>query len=350
MSAMLRPIEAQDLKRVSEFLFQTHGLTQPVTFAHPSVLEWKYLYPRSGRTGTRAFVLEKKGRIIAHGGVVPALFKLPSGESIPSATVIDWAADPSVPGAGIILINKLQAQTGPLFVIGGSEAARRVLPKIGFRAAGEINAYAGWVRPWKEFRLRAKSGRSWLRLAHGLVHPLRPDGMQEGWDTLPVEKFDDSIQKLLDNRVARLPWCSRTVEHLNYMLRCPAVKMNGFLLRRRGNTVGYFILGKAGWEGRVVDIQMELDNLSDWKAAYGIAIDTICRDSEICRISAWATSPVSEVLLELGFWLQGKKPIQVRDPANQLARAFPANLQLLDGEAAFLLDEEDRNSRVDRLK
>src|SRR5262249_25922072 len=163
-----------------------------------------------------------------------------------------------------------------------------VLPKIGFRTAGEVDAYAGWVRPWKEFQLRAKSGRSWLRLAHGLLHPMRLDGMQSAdWDTVPVEKFDDSLQELLDNRRARMPWCSRTVEHLNYMLRCPAVQMKGFLLRRRGKTVGYFILGKAGWEGRVIDVQLRLDELGDWKSAYGVAINASCQDADICRISAW---------------------------------------------------------------
>ena len=351
MSAMLRPIEAQDLTRVSEFLYQTHGLSMPATFADQSVLEWKYLYPRSDWTGARGFVLEKKGRIIAYGGVVPALFRLPSGESIRSATVIDWAADPSVPGAGIILINKLQEQAGAVFVIGGSAAARRVLPKIGFCTAGEICAYASWVRPWKEFRRRAKSTRSFLRLAHGFINPMHLDQtLIAGWSSAAVEAFDVSMQKLLDDRVARLPWCSRTVEHLNYMLQCPAVPMKGFMLRRRDETVGYFILGKAGWEGRVVDLQLNLEDLTEWKAAYGMAINALCRDPDICRIVAWATPPVSEVLLELGFWLQGKKPILVRDPAKQLERAFPADLQLLDGEAAFLVDEEDQNSRVARLK
>jgi len=351
MSSMLRPIEALDLKKVSEFLLKTHGLTESATFACPSVLEWKYLLPRSGWTGARGFVLEKKDRIIAYGGVIPAVFKLPSGESIPSATVIDWAADPSVPGAGIILINKLQEQAGPVFVIGGSAASRRVLPKIGFRAAGEISSYSAWVRPWKEFRRRTKSGRSLLRLAHGFTHPMHVDqAPTEGWEATAVEEFESSLQKLLDNRVARLPWCGRTVGDLNYMLLCPAVPMKGFLLRRRGNTVGYFILGNAGWEGRVVDLQLSLDDPKDWKSAYGVAVNAICRCPDICRISAWAMPPVSDVLLDLGFWLQGTKPILLRDPSNKLARAFPADLQLLDGEAAFLVNEEDQKPRVARPK
>ena len=238
----------------------------------------------------------------------------------------------SGPGVGVTLLNRLVEKMGSVFIVGGAPAARQIQPKIGFRQAGVARVYTRWVRPWREFQVRRKSFRSVLRLLVGLVYSLctrRP--FVGDWDSIAVKAFDPSLQKLLNRQSVSFTCGQRTVENLNYMLQCPTVEMKGFLLRRRESVVGYFILGKAGWEGRMVDILIDSDGPQDWKLAYATAALTLMREPEVCRIRAWATAaPFSDALAQNGFWLQSSEPIVVRDPKNGLAGAFPINLQLFD--------------------
>jgi hypothetical protein len=280
-------------------------------------------------------MLEKAGRILAFGGLIPARLCLPSGETVGSATVIDWAAEPSAPGAGIALLSKLARKVDTLFVVGGAPATRRILPQIGFRSGGIVRAYSKWVRPWKEFRLRPLVPPSVLRLVHGLMHSFDRKPTSGGWDCVPIREFDPSFRGLLDGLSRPVTFVRRTVEDLNYMLRCPVVEMRGFLLRRRGAIAGYFIFGKAGWEGRIVDLFIDSTGVNDWSLAYAAAAETIGREPEVCRIFAWATQQLGELLEENGFWRQEEKPVLVRDPNNLLARAFPLALQMFDIDAAY---------------
>ena len=242
--------------------------------------------------GSRGFVLEKDGRIIAYGGVLPAVLCLPNGETCKSVTLIDWAAERSVPAAGVILMSKVLAMAGTIFIIGGTPAARKILPKIGFCRAGEIPAYARWARPWREFCMRPKTSRSALRLGHAMAHSVRSKRISvNDWDSVLVDEFDRSLQTLLDRRRTSMTFCQRTVENLNYMLKCPTVEMKAFLLRRKQSVVGYFILGKTKWEGRLVDILVDSAEARDWKVACEIAIQAIIKNLKSAASSPGAQGP-----------------------------------------------------------
>ncbi len=338
MFGPLRAIESQDLDRVSEFLVRIHQRNASAPFADRRVLHWKYLWPRSNWVGSRGFVLERDGKILAHAGVVPTVFRLSTGETVRSATVIDWAAARSAPGAGVTLMVQVADRVGAVFVIGGAPPARRIEPKIGFRNAGVARAYVRWVRPWREFRIRPKTPRSALRLLHGMARSLGPKPTCEPeWDSVLINEFDESLETLLNGKPVSLTLCQRTVEDLNYMLQCPAMEMKGFLLRRRESVVGYFIVAKAGWEARIVDIFVNSDKPRDWRLAYGTAAHAVGRCPEICRIRARATVPLFvEALIQNGFWLQHEDPIMIRDPRSLLASAFPINLQMFEDDAAYL--------------
>jgi hypothetical protein len=121
------------------------------------------------------------------------------------------------------------------------------------------------------------------------------------------------------------------------MLRCPAVEMKGFLLRRNQSVVGYFLLARTGWEGRLLDIFVSSDNPQDWRCAAATATHAIADEPEVCRIFAWAVAPrLRNALVQNGFWQQDEVSIAVRDPRNLLEGAFPASLQMFDGESAYL--------------
>jgi hypothetical protein len=332
----LRPVEPKDLPDVSRFLVRTYQVDAASNLSDTAFLEWKYLIPRPGSVGSRSFVLEKEGKIVAHGGICPASFRLPSGNLVSAITIMDWAADPAFPGAGITLFSKLMKLADTVFIVGGSPATRQILPHIGFRPVGEALTFARWVRPWKEFRTRAVTGRSLLRLAHGLTTSMRQAPYVQRLNVQPATQFDDSLRPLLENRELLMTTCQRTISDLNYLLQCPAGPVKGYLLLESGDLRGYFILGRALWEARLLDVFVNSGNLEEWRHAYAAATSIATADPDVCRIRAVATTPLhGEALRGSGYWKQFKEPIMIHDPRGFLAGAFPASFQLFDGDAGY---------------
>jgi len=335
MIAAIRATELDDLATLSKFLVRVYKFEPSDHHANPKLLEWKYLRPNG--EGSRSFLLERDGQIIAHCGICPVTFQLPDGTTVNSVTMMDWAADPAAPGAGVKLFRKLMEMAPTSFVIGGAPATRLIVPRIGFRPAGEVLTYAAWLRPWHEFRTRPRSRRSTLRLVHGLTHPVR-NRKRAGaeWDFVPVNQFDDSLRAILKGTKRPSTFCERTIADLNHLMKCPYLEMQGFLLRRRGEVVGYFVLGRAQWEARLLDIVVNSPDENDWNLACAIVTQAARRDPEVCRIRAQASFPVMrQALAWNGYWRQFKEPMMMHDPTNALNRAFPISLQLFDGDSGY---------------
>lgn len=336
MIAVVRAAELTDLPEIGKFLTRIYKFESTHPLADPKLLEWKYLSPRPGWKGSRSYILEKNGRIVAHCGVCPATFHLPDGSFVESLTMTDWAADPSAPGAGIMPFRKLMGMASAPFVV-GAIATRQIVLALGFRQVGEALTYAAWLRPWREFRVRPLTQRSALRLAHGWTHPIRDaKGTGTSWDFLRVPKFNDSLQPILSRKNRSWTACERTLADLNYLLEYPHLEMAGFLLLRQGQTAGYFIVGKAAWEARVLDLVVDSEDADDWKRACRVITKAIQPDPEVCRIRVLGTVPIlQQALLSNGYWCQFKEPIFIYDRQHLLDRAFPVALQLFDGDSGF---------------
>jgi hypothetical protein len=332
----IRPVEAKDLPALSRFLVRAYQVDVASNLSNTAFLEWKYLSPRPGSVGSRSFVLEKEGKIVAHGGICPVSFRLPSGNLVSAITIMDWAADQHFPGVGITLFSRLMKLGDAVFIIGGSTATRQILPRIGFRQVGQALTFARWIRPWKEFRTRPMEGRSLLRLAHGLTTSLRQATPVSRWQVQATPRFEGPLQLLLASRELLLTRCERSVTDLNYLLQCPAGQMKGYVLFEKGNVRGYFILEQAHWESRLLDIFVSSGNIEDWKLAYAAATCAAAADPDVCRIRAVATTPLhGEALRGSGYWVQVKEPLMIHDPRGFLAGAFPANFQFCDWDAGY---------------
>ena len=123
---------------------------------------------------------------------------------------------------------------------------------------------------------------------------------------------------------------------LNHLLKCPHIKMQGFLLRRRGQLVGYFVIGKSKWEARVLDLVVDSADDNDWKIACAAVTNAARLDPEVCRIRVLASFPIlSQALAWNGYWCQYSEPIMIHDPTNVLARAFPVSFQFFDGDSGY---------------
>ncbi|MFZ0797643.1 MAG: hypothetical protein WCA13_21055 [Terriglobales bacterium] len=337
MSAEIRATQHKDLTALAEFLVRVYQFDPPDHHADPQLLEWKYLYPRDGWEGSRSYLLERNGQIIAHCGIYPVTFHLLDRITVNSVTMMDWAADPAAPGVGVVLYRKLMAIAPTSFVIGGAPATRLMIPRIGFRHVGEAQTYAAWLRPWREFRTRPRTRRSILRLLHGLTHPTHSRGQTSaGWDFAAVNQFDDSLEPVLNDTKRTWTFCGRTLADLNYVLKCPHLEIRGFLLRRQGQLMGYFIIGQADWEARLLDLVVNSADANDWNSACATVTKAAQLNPEVCRIRALATFPIlRQALIWNGYWCQSTEPIVIHDPANALGGAFPVSFQLIDGDSGY---------------
>jgi hypothetical protein len=112
--------------------------------------------------------------------------------------------------------------------------------------------------------------------------------------------------------------------------------MQGCLLKRDGQTVGYFIIGKTEWEARLLDLVVDSADAQDWNLACAMVTKAAHLDPEVCRIRAQASFPIMKEALQWnGYWRQYKEPIVVHDPSKALERAFPVSFQLFDGDSGY---------------
>jgi hypothetical protein len=337
MTADIRATEPEDLAALAQFLIRIYNFDPSDHHADLDLLKWKYLRRRYEGEGNRSYLLKKNGAIIAHCGICPVTFHLANLAAVKTVTMMDWAADPSVPGIGIRLFRHLMGIAPTSFVIGGAPATRMIVPRLGFRLAGNALTYSAWLRPWREFRTRPLTGRSTLRLVHGLTHSTRAHRQQAAdWDCAQVSQFDDSIVPLLTRNKHPGTVCQRTLEGLNHLLLCPRPKMQGFLLKRRGDLVGYFVVGIADWEARLFDLVVDSEDAKDWSVACGLLTKAAKLNPEVCRLRALASFPILRRALESnGYWQQYAEPIMLHDPLRLLDHAFPVSLQFFDGDAGY---------------
>lgn len=335
MARKTRLLEEADLPAVAAFLAKTFGGVADHV-ADTADLRWKYLQPGPTWEGSRAYVVEQDGAIIGHAGLIPGVFLSPSKPPVTSLVVVDWAADPNVPGVGVALYANLIRKAETAFLVGGVEVTREIVPKLGFRQFTEAMIYARWIRPWREFWQREKSVRAVQRLGHAVVHglrfaPLRPGG----WTARETARFDAQIERVIAFRPIRRTTFARTLAALNHMLDCTRSPMRGYLLEAAGKVRGYGIVAFIDWEARIVDINIDSEDAEHWVAAYGALATAVRREPNVCRIRAMSAVPEQQRALERnGFWVNQHEPFMLYDPKSR-APELPLDLQFFESDLGY---------------
>ena len=82
MIGTLRAAKQNDLPALAQFLVRVYKFEPSDFHFDPRLLEWKYLYPRAARQGSRSYLFERSGEIVAQGGICPVSFRLPTGRIV----------------------------------------------------------------------------------------------------------------------------------------------------------------------------------------------------------------------------------------------------------------------------
>lgn len=336
MKATFRATTPADAPAIAAFLGRVFEAGPGAPIVDPRMMTWKYWQERPGWQGSRSYVLERGGSITAHGAAWPS--KILAGAGIPCFFLIDWAASPEFPGAGVSLMKHMAELTPVSFLYGGSEAALKVYFAMGYRPRNEVRTLALPLHPLRQIVTSHRwNWKTPGRLARNFLWSRRKALPAHGWHAQPVAPGEISG--------AGVPWpagnprtllLERNPELFEYLSNCPAVRSDFFFAICDSEPAGYFCLTFPPGQARIADAWVASSRVEDWVQMYALAIDLASRGPGLNEVTAAAAGEIPFAALEMcGLHVRAREPVQLFDPKKQVPPDLPLDVQLIDGDAAF---------------
>jgi len=332
------PAAESDLPEIVPFLCGVFGMSETYRLYQPAVMHWKCFAPHPFWPGSRAYLLRFRGKIAGYGCVVPMDLLTPEG-AVRAAIFIDWAGSRSVPGAGVLIFKGVMELVDALFGIGGSDAARKVIPAMGFAQKYELAHFTRVTRPLARLaRNRPWTWKGPLRAGRDLLRLAQPaPRVPKTWSAREVGRFDESVAPVLPAPGDSAIVLRRSPELLNYLLDCPAARMHGFLLYAAGRLAGYCILSQVEGEARIAELWTASGKAADWDAAFALAARLASRLPGACAVRIAATFPAAQSAARRAAWrLSEREPVYLKDPQGKIPAGVPLALGLTANDYAYL--------------
>lgn len=377
---VIEPTTFADLNDLSVFLTRGFGVEPDAPFAHPEVLAWKFLEPaeQTGFSTTPRSLLARRAdesrRIVAHLGVSLSRWQilgLPRDArdeyTLPTTLhMLDWLRDPASPwrSIGVSLMRRIHRLAATQYGLGGTEAARRVSVRTGYRLVGTAPLWVRVVKPWvspptSSHRERARQGLRWARDGLRWARAALGSRFQShgGLCVEPVNRFGDELDAWIETLDWQgSPWCDlgpdrppilttmRSANRFNYVLACPHVGARVRALRLCDETGLRAVVMTAtrirrttssAWptiHGRIVEVLADRPDLVLWCEAVAAAVEVLKHD-EVSRIDAIGGLPWLDAALgRLGFHRVSELDLHLRDPAGLLPSFNRLHLSPLEAD------------------
>jgi hypothetical protein len=333
MKFSIRPSTPADVAAIAA-LFAERGMPLNVD---PEYLAWKYWQPRADWREPRSFLAASGGEVIAHAAIIPGTCAWGT-QRITILHMIDWVARAGT-GAGVTLLKQLGGLTQAMLAIGGGAETRRILPHVGYRAAGVATGYA---RPLHPLRL-LRGGPTWKllpRLARAAWRRSAPATPEAAWRTRRLVGDEiGEITSVLPLPAHDMAVTERSVGLFRYVLSCPTVPMQLYVVESAGRARGYFLLASTPGQVRIADCWMDSNEASDWRALILCAVAQSQQDPRAAEVVAWASDPLlAGVLRACGFYARFQTPIHVRPSGRDPMPQGTLRVQMLDNDDAFLCE------------
>jgi hypothetical protein len=296
-------------------------------FVAPFLLKWKYWDHRADCTDLRSLVIEKDGRIVAHVGLWPVAVRT-GGKSERGVHMIDWAADPQAPGAGVALLQHLTKSYDFVYSIGGSEMTQSILPKFGFRAVREALTWARPIRPWRlMLRHQNKDLRLPLRLARDILWSRWPLQLQHGWAAVGPDASGTAGLAALASE--------RDDSFFRYLQQCPVARFLTFHLVNKGEKVGFLALCVMRERTRVAGVWLQDPSPDNWCTAFHLAQRVALEHTNTSELVARCATEASAIAAgSAGMRLRERTPVFLFRKGGG-AEPLTLQFQLCDNDAVF---------------
>lgn len=335
MSSSFRATSPEDREAIAAF-FRDVWPDGNLWLNDPETMAWKYWAPHPFWDGSRSYVLERDGAIMAHGAVLPASCVLGTNR-FRAFHLIDWAAAPAAQGAGVSLFRRMMEQADAAYVVGGSPMTQRILPALGFRELGVATHFVRPLRPLAVFAHGTNKWRGAARAARALWwRTSAPSARSSGWTSVPGSGAE----------IAGIAWrraspqsavlqLERTAESIAWFLKSPAARFRLYTSRR-----GYFLLVFADRQVRIADAWVDSENGSDWRDLYLAAVAAAAGDPKAIEVTTTASNPRARAALaDAGFHARGADPIRflARRSLSHFSDGITGlDFQPIDSDASFL--------------
>jgi len=333
MKAVLVQSSPGDAVPIARFLSRIFSAGPNDVVARPDHMHWKYWEPRTDWRGSRSFHLDRDGAIVAHGAPWPVPVHTPDRAEFVGAQVLDWAADPTTPGAGLSLMKHLAPdQLDLIFALGGSEATRKVLPAIGFKSLNNVSLYAKPLRPFAQIATHQyRNWKSPARLLRNLAWSLASPAPSKDWVSRPVESGEITAWPATQNGVTVL---GRGSARFEYFAKCNLIQSRLYSVEHMGRQAGYFYLVFVPGQARIADA-WAVDS-ETWKEVYALAIARSSEFPEANEITTIAgLEGAQRALQECGFRCRRTDPLMIFDPKKVLDPSTRLHFQMIDNDTFF---------------
>jgi hypothetical protein len=324
---LLSNITREEIHEVQQFLLRIFAMEEVNAGMQQNTLEWKSLGPHPWWPEGLSYALRADGHLIAHGTMAPVRFCWDGG-TVESGQIIDWAADNSVPGAGMLLYREcLNRRGGTLLAIGGSDDAQKVIPRIKwFSAKPEIQHYVRPVRPWKYWD---GSARSVARALRGLYRKWKMGALPPagGWRCRPARPGDDVFQNTGDFVAMQ-----RTRAWFDYLRACPAVASELFILEKEGTAGGHAFVSYFRDCARIADFVAPVEA----PAAFSALLRHLAAQPGIAEIRAASSlRETTEVFTACGMRWHFNEKVWVADPKKCLPETARWEITMAVGDTYY---------------
>jgi hypothetical protein len=323
----IRPSTPQDEEQIIEMIARAFSVAPTVRFLEPRLLRWKYWTECGAWPEPRSWVVERGGRVVAHGAVWPVRTGPANDER--GSTMLDWAADTKSSGAGVALMKMLRGVYPFAYCIGGTAMTQSILPRVGFQTIGEAQTWVRPLRPWR--RLVRHQPRNWRA-------PIK--AARNAWWSLAPPKFTGGRAAVAgragDPADVPVPLMERDQAFMHFLTECPVARFLVFHILDEGRRVGWFALAAGKVQARVAGIWLEHSSAENWRSAFHLAQRAALRYTDAYEIAARCGSPESSAGAEqAGMRVRKRVPVFFyrRDGGSALP---PLHYQLCDDDAIFL--------------
>jgi len=298
VSTTFRTTTEADYEQLKILLERAFGVGKQSPLLDRNHMQWKYWSPRPNWSGSRSYVLEKDGGLLAHGCLWP--FTLVSRDSrLSGAHLIDWAGEAKASGSGASIARKLTRVVDCMVSVGGAEATRRLLPMLGFRPAGEMWSFVRPLRPFRQtLTHQYKNWKLPMRLARNMLWSLGPKYRARGWTTHQISPGELPLH-LLERGLGAEFEAQRSKEFYEYVLQCPIARYSLHLVSRDGEASGYFLLSFVPGQARIAELWMAEADVDSWAAAFTSAVEAGYRFYTRAPINCFASGEASCPKIEL---------------------------------------------------
>jgi len=335
MKAEFRATTPADAGAIAAFLGRVFEARGGEPIVDPAMMQWRYWRERPGWQGSRSFVLERGGSIVAHGAAWPA--KILSAEEIPCFFLIDWAASSDFPGAGVSIMKHMAQRVPVNFVYGGTEIARKMRFAMGYRPRNDVRTLALPLRPLRQILTSHWNWKTPARLVRNHLWSRRKPVPTNQWRVQPLDPLTISGSSVpWPVRHSRRLMLERNPELFEYLSDCPVAPGIFYLAMRDTGLAGYFCLTFPPGQARIADAWISSSQVDDWIQLYALAVQQAHGHTGVNEVTAAAANDMALAALEkCGFRIRGLDPVQLYDPQKHVPPDLPLDVQLIDGDAAF---------------